>query len=83
MTVLPYAKSASAQCVHVIIEGLLTSSMYGYPKSIRARLDTRRAGIRVLPFLGYMLRIVVALLLLLVLLEVLLDRELLRRELLR
>lgn len=34
------------------------SSMYGYSRSIRALLEISRAGIRVLPFLGYSLLIV-------------------------
>lgn len=35
------------------------SSKNGYPRSIRALLETSLAGMRVLPFLGYSLRTVV------------------------
>ena len=50
MMVCSYSMSASHALIH--LSGYRTSSMYGYPRSIKACLETRRSGILVLPLLG-------------------------------
>ena len=48
--------------VEMGVQMVLTSSIKGYPRSIRALLETNLDGIRVFPFFGYALCTVVALL---------------------
>lgn len=56
MSVLPYMMS---EIICKIGKDQQTSSKNGYPRSIRARLETSLAGMRVFPFLGYSLLTVV------------------------